>query len=144
MRSRTGGAAAGDDPQSLGVQNIVLLFAEVSGTSWMTSQCSTIFPSSTRKRSTIAWPRSPGAFTKWARTATRLPSVSTCLSVTVRCGIGAGRSCVHLPGPDAVGTCYATPMSVSHWIAVRGARPSSFWADRSGVIERSGSARMAW
>ncbi len=35
-------------------QNMVLSFADVSGTFWDTSQCSTIFPFRTRKRSTIA------------------------------------------------------------------------------------------
>ncbi len=41
-------------------QNIVLLFADVSGTGCATSQCSTILPSSKRKMSTTATPGSPG------------------------------------------------------------------------------------
>ena len=44
--------------RSFVAQNIVLLLADFSGISWMTSQCSTIFPSLTRKISTAAWPRS--------------------------------------------------------------------------------------
>ena len=46
-----------------GGQNIVLLLAAVSGTSCSAFQCSTILPSRTRKRSTTARPRSPGAST---------------------------------------------------------------------------------
>jgi hypothetical protein len=44
-------------------QNIVLLLAAVSGTSCEASQCSTILPSRTRKRSMTARPRSPGVST---------------------------------------------------------------------------------
>lgn len=38
------------------------LLAGFSGISWLTSQCSTILPFSTRKMSTTAWPRSSGGF----------------------------------------------------------------------------------
>jgi len=41
-------------------QNMVLSLAEVSGTGWTTSQCSTTLPSRTRRRSTLASPRSSG------------------------------------------------------------------------------------
>ena len=46
-------------------QNIVLLFSAFSGISWMTSQCSTIFPSLTRKISTAACPRSDAFSVIW-------------------------------------------------------------------------------
>ncbi len=38
-------------------QNIVLALAEVSGIGWITSQCSTTLPPSSRKMSTTASPR---------------------------------------------------------------------------------------
>ncbi len=41
-------------------QNIPFGFAAFSGTSWITSQCSTSLPLLTLKMSMIAWPRSPG------------------------------------------------------------------------------------
>jgi hypothetical protein len=43
-----------------GRQNIVLSLAEVAGTSWMTSQCSAIFPSWKRKMSKTASPGGAG------------------------------------------------------------------------------------
>ena len=43
-------------------QNIVLSLAAVSGIGWMTSQCSTALPSSKRRMSTTATPRSSGEF----------------------------------------------------------------------------------
>ena len=48
-----------------GPQNIVLVFAAFSGTSWITSQCSVILPSVTRKISTMALPRSPSFSVEW-------------------------------------------------------------------------------
>ena len=49
----------GYDPRR---QNIVLSLAAPSGMGCSTSQCSTILPFSTRKRSTTAVPRSSGEF----------------------------------------------------------------------------------
>ena len=46
-------------------QNIPLLLAGFSGISWMTSQCSTILPFSSRKMSTIATRGRPGSRTPW-------------------------------------------------------------------------------
>src|ERR1700757_2141506 len=55
-------------------QNIVLELAEVSGTSWITSQCSTILPSRTRNMSTIAEPRSFASTVECTCSQTRSPS----------------------------------------------------------------------
>src|SRR5437763_5958613 len=68
----TGAASVVARPLRLGGrQNIVLSLAEVSGTSCMASQCSTIFPSWKRKRSKTATPAVAG--TRSARS----PSDST-------------------------------------------------------------------
>jgi hypothetical protein len=45
-----------NDPNVTQLQNIVLALAEVSGTGWITSQCSTTLPLSRRKMSTTASP----------------------------------------------------------------------------------------
>ena len=52
---------------------MLLLFADVLGTSWMTFQCSTTLPSSRRKKSASARPGSPGFNTRWDWVATRSP-----------------------------------------------------------------------
>lgn len=57
-------------------QNMVLLFAASDGTVWMTSQCSTIMPSSTRKMSTTASPRSSSPFVDCTCNHTRSPSAA--------------------------------------------------------------------
>ncbi len=46
-------------------QNIPLVLADLAGTACITSQCSTIRPSSTRKMSTTACPRSSGNILRW-------------------------------------------------------------------------------
>src|SRR5277367_3744164 len=46
-------------------QNIVFSFSDVFGMAWMTSQCSTTLPSSTRKMSMMASPFSPKKPVYW-------------------------------------------------------------------------------
>ncbi|BBC36600.1 hypothetical protein SGFS_078940 [Streptomyces graminofaciens] len=70
---------------------------------------------------------------------------------TVGCFAGRGR----LPATAACHACLSNsadadsyegqrPMSASHWLVVRGATPSSFWAEVSGAIERPGMVLIAW
>ena len=58
---------------------MVFGFSAFSGMSWMTSQCSTIFPSLTMKMSTAACPRSFGLSFMWLWMKTRSPSAPICL-----------------------------------------------------------------
>jgi Protein of unknown function (DUF4232) len=57
-----------EPPASFRNQNIPLSFAAVCGTSWITSQCSTTLPSSSRKKSASARPGLsglPGSRSRW-------------------------------------------------------------------------------
>src|SRR5260221_9139885 len=60
------------------IQNMVLLFAAVSGIGWITSQCSTSLPFSSRKISTTASPRgSSDRPCQWLCRMTYSPSAKT-------------------------------------------------------------------
>src|SRR3990172_5943498 len=81
-------------------QNIVLSFEAFSGTSCITSQCSTIFPCSSRKMSMTAVPRAPGEGTNWLWTATRSPSANRRLKSTRRPGIADRNHSMPLMNPS--------------------------------------------
>src|SRR5690606_19064076 len=68
-------------------QNMPFPLTLVSGTRWVTSQCSTIRHPSTRKMSTAAAPRSSGELCPWRWTAIRSPSTSTRWTVMRCCGL---------------------------------------------------------
>ena len=70
-----------------GGQNMEWPLSVFSGTGWVTSQCSTILPlSSRRKMSITASPRSSGVFWLWMWTTTRSPSATTRLMSACDCG----------------------------------------------------------
>src|SRR6267378_2874039 len=71
-------------------------FAESSTTGWITSQCSTTLPSSSRKKSASARPFSPGFSVRWAWVVTMSPSAMARLMSRVRSGFSARSECTKL------------------------------------------------